>query len=594
MHREACHRSPRAARLSLAAALAFAACSPIADVGGYPPDSGEDTASDADTDADTDVDSDADSDTDTEIDWPSTTTPETCEEASDLLTSMGCAFFAADLDQYGGNQPGECTDDTEGWNMDLGTFAVIVANPQEGTDADFTVSTKTDGDIVEIFSETLGPGETSVVRLTGSCAGCLLPDRAVQTQGLGAGLGFLVESSVPVMAFQWNPYDDANLGEASLLLPVAVLGDRYIGQGWRTGSDCGEGGFDNASQLTIVAAEDDTLVTVQPEKDDIPEVNGVGPVAQGEESAPFHIDAHDVLSFAAATGGPMTIPDDTAYHGDLTGTIIRADKPIAVFGGHVYGMVPSTSSLGPGDGDLNHLEEQLLPYRAWGTDAVLARHAVRPMLEDDEDPVLWRVVAGADGMTVTFHPPLPSPWGGEHHFDARGEVLEFVSDVSHLAEGTLDETPLLEDGGVGDDRAPFLAYQLMSAAVGADGQGDGMMLIAAPTDQYLDKYVFVTSTDADYDYDYLTIVKEPGTLVHLDCTGIIDESEFHPVGGSGWEVAWVYIDDPLVETLCVDGPHVVRAKDGRIGVSVVGTAVAGAYGFLAGIGAKAVNPVVIE
>jgi hypothetical protein len=168
-----------------------------------------------------------------------------------------------------------------------------------------------------------------------------------------------------------------------------------------------------------------------------------------------------------------------------------------------------------------------------------------------------------------------------------------VSDVNHFAAGSFDEPPLLADGGIADDGAPFLAYQLMSTAAGADGQGDGMMLVAAPTDQYLDRYVFVTSTEADYDYDYLIIVKRPETLVHLDCVGVLDESEFSQIGGSGWEIALVYIDDPYAATLCEDGAHVVCATD-PVGISVVGTAQFGAYGFLAGTGARALNPVVIE
>jgi hypothetical protein len=560
--------------LAISAALSLTGCSPVADVGGYPPDAG--------TGADTDTDVDTDSDTDTDTEWPpSQTTPATCAEAEELLTSMGCEFFAVDLDLWGGQDWCDLT------GVDASTFAIIVANPQEEATADFAISTRVDESEMQIYDSTLAPAASAVVHVTGDCADCLLPDRAVQTQGLGLGRAFRIESNVPVLAFQWNPYDDSNEGEASLLLPTAALGTTYLAQTWRVGDDCGsgDGSYDNGSEITVVATVDGTSLTVTPERDDIPALNGVGPVDAGTESASIALDALDIASFAAATSGPVTIPDDSTYHGDLTGTLVAASAPIAVFGGHLAGYVPTTSASDITTVSFNHLEEQLLPYSAWGVSAVLARHAVRPLLAADEDPVLWRVVAGADGMTVTFEPPLPTPWGASHHFASRGEVLEFVSDVSHVATGALDEPPGEDDG------APFLAYHLMSAAVGTSGQGDGMMLIAAPIDQFLDRYVFSTSVEADYDYDYIILVKRPPTLVRVDCMGLVDQTEFSPIGGSGWEVAWIHLDSPTIATLCADGPQLVQATE-PVGVSVVGTAEAGAYGFLAGTGIAEINPVI--
>ena len=45
---------------------------------------------------------------------------------------------------------------------------------------------------------------------------------------------------------------------------------------------------------------------------------------------------------------------------DLTGTVIKADKPIAVYSGHEYGNVPVHIS------SCSHLVEQMPPVRVWG------------------------------------------------------------------------------------------------------------------------------------------------------------------------------------------------------------------------------------
>jgi hypothetical protein len=581
-------------RISIVLAVAaLAAGSQTACTGASETRRGGDSDVDVDGDTDTDTDTDTDADTDSDVDgdsdpWVSETTPSTCAEAEDLdkKSSIGCEFYAADLDQYGGNIPGECTDDTDSWNMDSATFTIVASNPQPDKDAAIALWTMVDGAEAKIYEETLSPNTATAIHVTGDCEDCLLPDRTVSGQGIGEGTAIRLASDVPVLAYQWNPYDDPNLGEASLLFPTAMLGTEYLAQTWRVGDDCGngEGELDNGAEFTVVATEDDTTLTVTPKHDGIP-----GIAAVGETSDPITLDKYDVMTFAAVTSGTLVIPSNDENAGDLSGTVIAADKPISVFGGHVYGIVynyyqdPGWSMTSG-----NHLEEQLLPFAEWGNDAVLARYKVRPTCEPSQDMTLWRLVAGADDMTVTFQPPLPTPWGAGHHFDKRGDVLEFPAEDNLYAVGTLDN-PTTEES-----RAPFLAYQLMSTMTLPGSSGDGMMMSCTPTGQYLDKYVFVTDDEADYEYDYVVVSKKPGTDVWIDCLGYIDESEFAPVGGTGWEVGYLMLDDMYADTGCEDGQHRLVASD-PVGAWVVGTASGGgpgAYGFPAGSGGAYLIPVI--
>jgi hypothetical protein len=547
-----------------------------------------DAESDGGTDADGDVDTDADSDSDSDYEpdpWPSDTTPNTCAEAADPAkkSSIGCEFYAADLDQYGGNIPGECTDDHEGWNGDWMTYTLVVTNPQANLDAAIELWTMVDGEETMIYDETLSPNATTRINVTGECADCLLPDRAVSSQGYGEGRAFRLASDYPVLAYQWNPYDEPNEGEASLLFPTVMLGTEYISQSWRVGEECGfdEGEMNNGSQITVIATEDDTTITVTPKHDGIP-----GIAEMGETSDPISLNRYDVFTFAAATGeGVHEIPNnDPANAGDLSGTEIVADKPIAVFGGHVYGIVYPFNpdpyySMTSG----NHLEEQILPFATWGDQAVLARYAPRPNCDESRDQALWRIVAGADDMTITFSPPLPVPYGATHHFDMRGDVLEVPTQGSHFAQATFDN-PATDDA-----RAPFLAVQLMSTEPAAGAGGDGMMMLTTPTAQYLDKYVFVTNDVGDYQNDYVIVTKRPETEVWFECLGYVDQSEFSPVGGSGWEIGYLYVDNQFggATGSCTDGRQRLVASD-PVGAWVVGTAGGGsgqgAYGFPAGSG----------
>ncbi|MCK9460845.1 MAG: IgGFc-binding protein [Proteobacteria bacterium] len=529
------------------------------------PDSHEPDTSDADADGD----SDTGTDTETELidtDFPSTAIPATCEEAAENPTSVGCVFFAVDMDNY--------TSDTESENPDSMPFAVVVSNPQEDVDATISLWDGIEG---ELYTAVLEPGELEVIEA--ACdPGCLVAPRQVEIQGLSKGAGFRLTSDVPVLAYQWNPYGiNSFVTDASLLFPVSSLGEDYIVAAWGTGISPDHPDWPYmVSQVTVVATEDDTQVVFTPSVD-IREMGGVGPYAAGVESPAVTLDSFDVLTLA-----PTTVGDD------VTGTRVSADKPVAVFGGHSCAKIPSFDY-----GACDHLEEQLLPLSAWGASSVLARHAERHNCVNP-DLVLWRVIAGADDMVVSFDPPAPEPAGPEHHFESQGDVLEFLAPGDYFAEGALEfpEDPAQPE-------APFLAYQLMTCASMPfcvfdylnSREGDPDMLQSPPAGQYLDRYVFNTDEGFDYDFDHIIVVRPSGAYVAVDCLGLIPDSEFTEVGSSGFEAARIYIDDAFAPTGCTDGAHLLTAS-APVGLSVVGTARNNSYSYLGGVGVKPINPTI--
>jgi IgGFc binding protein len=93
----------------------------------------------------------------------------------------------------------------------------------------------------------------------------------------------------------------------------------------------------------------------------------------------------------------------TAPDGDLTGSHISADVPIAVFSGNIYttyGFKPS----GFNGGDM--AEEQLPPTASWGLEYIGARLSPQAKCDPFFGPGvgMWRVVAAGEGADVTISP----------------------------------------------------------------------------------------------------------------------------------------------------------------------------------------------
>lgn len=524
-------------------------------------DGDSDTDTDGDTDADSDTDSDSDGDTDTEYTGPAI--PETCEDAAQILTSVGCTFYPADLNNIS--------------SADNAPYAVVVSNPQdpeEVADAHVVIEDMrgTGGTLRTVpgMDVILAPGELHIFELT--CAsGCPVQSSQVEGTGLAALSAFRISSDVPVLAYQWNPYGEGlATTDASLLIPSTSVDEEYIGAAWNSGPP----GLEEKAQLTVVGTQDGTQVFFTPTV--ATAAGGAVPaMAAGIESAAIAIDEFDVAQIVPA------VVDQA-----LTGTYIRATAPIVVYGGHSCAMVPDPSYYA-----CDHVEEQLLPLVAWGTETVLARHEVRAGVTADVDQAVWRIVAGADGMTVTFDPPVEG-LGASYHFSTQGEMLEFMSPEDHFASAILDDPP-----DPAEPEAPFFAFQIMTGRWYVGGEsyewGDPMMLLSPPAGQYLDRYVFNTDNQFDFSYDGIIIVRPAGTEVVLDCLGPIDDVEFSQVGSSEWEVARVDIDNPLGVPGCVDGAHRIESEE-PFGLSVVGEDFANSYGYLGGVGVRAINPIIIE
>ena len=106
----------------------------------------------------------------------------------------------------------------------------------------------------------------------------------------------------------------------AILIPAAELG-----VGYRVLS-AGAGGLSDGSFLAVVATQNGTTVTITPS------------VTAGARAAgtPYQL---------SMSRGDAYQLEATGTAGDLSGTQVQADKPVAVFGGHMLGQVPGGTSF---------------------------------------------------------------------------------------------------------------------------------------------------------------------------------------------------------------------------------------------------------
>ncbi len=352
-----------------------------------------------------------------------------------------------------------------------------------------------------------------------------------------------VHTNGPIAAYQFNPLTFSRqsntffsyTNDASLLLPQGVLTQRYTVSTWPnwtpTGATITLGGF-----VTIVAVTgESTQVVVRP----------TAQVTPGE-GVPA-IPAGGVGMFSLQPGDAVQLVSTGV--GDLTGTTIEANLPVAVFVGHDCTNVPNARPA------CDHLEEQLFPNETWGRD-----YAVTSLRDrGTNNPSVIRIVSQLDNNTLTFTPPVqPS------QTLRAGQMLEFATTQHFRVTGT---------------RA-FLVAQYMvgqgPAMVGVEGAGDPAMVFEVPVQQYRTQYDFYVPDT--YPSNFLNVVAPTGTVLTMDNQPLRGSME--ALGGF------------TVYTLPIQaGPHRIRSgASQQFGIKVYGIARYTSYMYPGGLDLNILPP----
>lgn len=456
-----------------------------------------------------------------------------CGQASESQSNQGCEFWAVDLPNAWAGINGSPAPEAQ-------QFAVIVANTASDLPANVQVFLG-DGDAA-VDMATVAIGEIHEFRL------------AEQSQAARAntydGVAYRIESDVPITTYQFNPLDntvEVFSNDASLLFPTHVLGTDYTaitGDALLLTTDMDPNGANSGAFVSIVATEDNTTVDLFATWALYPGQSDGVVLNRGE--------VFTAVSEGAATG--------MAGDGNLSGSRVVADKPVAVFSGNVATIEPN-----PGQCCADHLEQQMLPLVAWG-DSYLAAPPPSPVTPGSTAPAGYRITGSFDGTSLTYSPSTPA--GAPTMINA-GQTVRFQTTEAFAVTS-------------GDPDKPFAVTQfLLSSQVISPlaTAGDPAMISLPAAAQYQQNYIFLVP--GGYETNYVTVVRTAGTDVFRDGVSV-SAAAWQALGNlSGTDYEFVHLSVPT-------GSHMIES-DEPCGIISVGYDRDVSYGYPGGSGLKVIS-----
>ena len=330
----------------------------------------------------------------------------------------------------------------------------------------------------------------------------------------------------PVTVYQYNPIASTTTNDASLLLPVNTWTGNYLVAAWQNWDGINLRGF-----YSVTASKDNTMVTVKARGGGVPTQPGGG--VDGQGNGVVMLNEGDVLQVLTEAGG------------DLTGTIITADKPVQVLGGHECTQVPIGVTA------CDHLEESMFPIETLAKEYIVVPPVQVPN-DAAEKAVIVRVVASEANTTLTFEPDQPV----NKLLANAGDFVEIPPTIARFVVKA-DKKILVAEYMVGQD--------------GGYGTSDPAMLLAVPTAQFRKNYLFYAQPA--WSANYVDIIAPAGAAVTVDGAPV---GNFTPIAASGFSLAHVKLSN------AGDGSHSVTGDQG-VGISVYGVIDYGSYWYPGGL-----------
>lgn len=347
-----------------------------------------------------------------------------------------------------------------------------------------------------------------------------LPFVLVFQSDLVQARGVHVTSASPVTVY--GLAQRAATSDAYLALPAPALGTDYLILTYSNMT------FAPSSQFGIVAPENNTIVTITPAVTTGTRVAGV----------PYNVTLNQGQTYLLQN----TIPNAT---GDLTGSRVTANKPIAVFAGHMAATIPAEAIC-----CADHLVEQVPPINTWGK-----RFATIPLASRTKGD-FFRFIAAEDDTAVYFDGQLAMKLN-------QGQWVERIVNARTEIIAT----------------KPIMVAQYSTSIrhdPPASSKADPFLMIIPPYSQFLNHYT-ITTPPTGFEINFINVVAPTAALgsITLDGTAI-PAASFTPIGISGYSGAQIAIS---VGAHTLDGPS-------AFGVFVYGYAQDEGYGYPGGMSMK--------
>lgn len=477
--------------------------------------------------------------------------PKTCQQAADSHTYLGCDFWPTVV----ANNVWEIFD-----------YAVIVANAGD-TAADVTI--EKDGQ--PVATGTVPPNGLQkfflpwVKELKGPPANALGSATPLTTSVRAPGGAYHLTTTVPVTVYQFNALEYQPAGgpagkdwstcpgnggvgcfsysnDASLLLPSTAATGNYRITGVQSWPQANMGAY-----FAVTGLEDGTTVKVQ--------VVGSGQIIPGN-GVPATAGG-GVTSFPIGRGEVVEVLGNTT--GDLSGSLVQADKPVQVITGIPCIQAPIGAQA------CDHIEESVFPAETLGT-----RYFVNAPSGPNGNVVgqVVRVYGNVNGTQLSY--PAGQPAGAPTTIND-GQVVQFgPTDKDFEIQGDHEfAVGLFMLGGSIVDPG---------AAVG-NQKGDPSQSLAFAVEQYRTKYVFLAPDD--YSVSYADIVMPIDASATLDGTAVTPGAS--ALAADGYAVARVKLG------VGASGAHVL-VSDKPVGLQVVGYGNYTSYQYPGGLNLKGIAP----
>lgn len=331
---------------------------------------------------------------------------------------------------------------------------------------------------------------------------------------------------------------------AFLVLPTDVLDNDYIVISYNSDSDDSE---PMPSEFAIVATEDNTNITIIP-------------------SQPTRYNELNTQKLILDKGEVYLVQADMEHNHlvDLTGTIINADKPVALFSGQQKSGVPVEGLSRTPTRDC--LMEQIPPVKVWSNNAFITPFAEPSDVTNLYDD-LFRITAAYDSTTININ----------------GTV------VANLNQGEFYEDKITQPSLVTSNSSFLLVqYKKSSDYIGSGGSGnngDAFMLVVPPKEQFLTSYTTINVQAYDnraivYNEQYITIVIPTSGIssFRLD-NNPVNSALFNPIQNSGYSFASIPVNDGVHKT----------ASDSAFGIYIYGYGLANSFGYTGGMSFKPID-----
>ena len=357
-------------------------------------------------------------------------------------------------------------------------------------------------------------------------------DQQINNQGIYVEANELIS----LYAIHTNP----SSSDVTVVYPVNTLGTEYYTLSHEPSGIFGaQIGIKNNAQFKIIATEDNTLI----------EINTKAETKQGNlTNTPFNITLNRGQSYLVVAKYFWA-----GEAGELSGSRITANKPIAVFSGNVRATINS-NVLGS-----NHHFEQLPPVEKWGTSFITI-----PAVINTSPPILrshdrFKIVSQRDGTTITISQDINSPItlneGDFYQFSTLGNNVPRIIEASE----------------------PILVGQLTTSEFAPNSvRGDSYFTILSPNEQAIENVNFVAISTTRIDEYHVDIVTKTTNTTNIQLDG--SPLSFTAIAGTTYSYA---------RSVLASGTHNLNnsnpANEGFIAY-VYGYGRSEAYGYSVGTG----------